>query len=150
VIQGQCGRARSKPLACSSLGTCWWVTTGAADIWEIAIVLDAEEDSYNLLTVASCKSILVPSPTPPPQPPQCFARIDQVLVASSNRTNSQIYMVIIRRSYHCTTAAALAFVEGPELLGGVIYFGRSWSWTTSSSPWKQKDSCDSVYVCAIG
>jgi hypothetical protein len=30
-------------------------------------------------------------------------------------------MVIIRHSYHCTTAAALAFVEGPELLGGVIY-----------------------------
>jgi hypothetical protein len=105
------------------------VTTGAAGSWETAVVLDAEEDSYKLLTVASWKSILVPSPTP-----QCFVRIDQVLVASSNRTKSQIYMVIIRHSYHCTTAAALAFVEGPELLGGVIYFGRRWSWTTSSLP----------------
>jgi hypothetical protein len=97
VLEGQCARA-SKPLACSISGTCWWVTTGAADIWEITVVLDAEEDSYNLLTVASWKSILVPSPTP-----QCFARIDQVLVASSNRTNSQIYMVIIRHSYYCSS-----------------------------------------------
>jgi hypothetical protein len=128
VPEGQGARA-SKPLACSILGTCWWVTTGAADIWKTTVVLDAEEDSYNLLTIASWKSILIPSPTP-----RCFARIDQVLVASSNRTNSQIYMVIIRHSYHCTTAAALAFVEGPEQIGGVIYFGRSWSWTTSSSP----------------
>ncbi len=126
--RGSMCQSKQTPLACSILGTCWWVTTGAAGSWETTVVLDAE-DSYNLLTVASWKSILVPSPTP-----QCFARIDQVLVAISNRTNSQIYMAIIRHSYHCTTAAALAFVEGPEMLGGVIYFGRSWSWTTLSSP----------------
>ncbi len=45
MLEGQCARA-SKPLACSILGTCWWVTTGAAGSWETAVVLDAEEGSY--------------------------------------------------------------------------------------------------------